>query len=81
MARGTGRTAQGAGRAGLKEPGGVELESELYVGRGGYLHTGIGLIAGVGTGQSIGFVAHSVREESGGDYFPSIGAEFIHNIG
>lgn len=72
---------EGVGRAGFKEPAGVEVEAEFYVGERGYLHGGVGVIAPLSERQKIGFVSHFVREESGGEIFPSLGAEFIQDLG
>ena len=72
---------EGTGRAGLKEHHGVEVEAEFYAGRRGYLHGGLGIIAPLNERQNIGIVAHFVREETGGELFPSLGAEFIQDLG
>ena len=68
---------EAVGRAGFKKPLGVEIETEFYAGRRGYLHGGFGVIAPLGEKQKIGIVGHFVREETGGEIFPSLGAEFI----
>ena len=59
----------------------VEVETEFYAGRRGYLHGGLGVIAPLNEKQKIGVVGHFVREEKGGEIFPSLGAEFIHDFG
>ena len=80
-----GRTAsahEGTGRAGFKEPTPeVEAESELYVGRQGYVHGGLGVLIPLSDKQKIGIVGHFVREETGGAIFPSLGAEFVQDLG
>ncbi|MDH4444602.1 MAG: hypothetical protein QE267_05680 [Akkermansiaceae bacterium] len=72
---------EGAGRAGLKNPLGVEIETEFYAGKRGYLHGGLGVIAPINEKQEIGIVGHFVREETDGEIFPSLGAEFIQDFG
>jgi hypothetical protein len=72
---------EAVGRAGFKEPPGIEIESEFYAGKGGYLHGGLGVIAPLNQEQTIGIVGHFVREETGGEFFPSLGAEFIQDLG
>ena len=72
---------EAVGRAGFKEPLGVEIETEFYAGKRGYLHGGLGAIAPLDDKQKIGIVGHFVREESGGDIFPSLGAEYIRDLG
>lgn len=72
---------EAVGRAGFKEPLGVEIETEFYAGKRGYLHGGLGVIAPLNEKQKIGIVGHFVREETGGEIFPSLGAEFIQDLG
>ncbi len=72
---------EGTGRAGFKEPLGIEVEAEFYAGKRGYLHGGLGIIAPLNERQKIGIVGHFVREETGGELFPSLGAEFIQDLG
>ena len=72
---------EGTGRAGFKTPLEVEIESEIYTGRGGYLHGGLGAIIPLSEKQKIGIVGHFVREETGGAIFPSLGAEFVQDLG
>ncbi len=72
---------EAVGRAGFKEPLGVEIETEFYAGKRGYLHGGLGVIAPLSAKQKLGIVGHFVREETGGEIFPSLGAEFIHDFG
>lgn len=72
---------EGTGRADFKELAGIEVESEFYAGKRGYLHGGFGVIAPLDEMRKIGFVGHFVREESGGEIFPSLGAELIQNLG
>ena len=76
-----GSAHEGVGRAGFKEPGGAEVETEFYVGQRGYLHGGLGAIVPLNATQKIGVVSHFVREETGGEIFPSLGAEFIQDLG
>ncbi len=71
---------EGTGRAGLKKPHGIELETEFYSGKRGYLHGGIGMIIPLNERQKVGIVGHFVREETGGEFFPSLGAEFIQEF-
>ncbi len=71
---------EGTGRAGFKEPVGVEIESEFYAGRRGYLHGGLGFVSPLSERQKIGLVGHFVREETGGELFPSLGAEFVQEF-
>ncbi len=72
---------EGTGRAGFREHLGVEVESEFYAGRHGYLHGGLGAIVPLSETQKFGIVGHFVREESGGAIFPSLGAEFVQDLG
>ncbi len=72
---------EGVGRAGLKEPPAVEIETEFYAGERGYIHGGLGVVAPLNSKQKIGIVGHFVREETGGEVFPSLGAEFIQDLG
>ncbi len=72
---------EGTGRAGLKETPGFEAETEFYAGKRGYLHGGLGVIIPLNEEQKIGFVSHFVREVSKGEIFPSIGAEFVQDLG
>lgn len=73
---------EGTGRAGFKEPTPeVEAESELYVGRRGYLHGGLGVLIPLSDKQKLGIVGHFVREETGGAIFPSLGVEFVQDLG
>jgi hypothetical protein len=71
---------EGVGRAGLRRPLEVEIESEFYFGRRGYLHGGLGVVAPISENQKIGVVGHFVREEFGSDIFPSLGAEYIRRF-
>ena len=72
---------EGTGRAGFREPHDVEVESEFYTGRRGYLHGGLGAIIPLSEKQKIGIVGHFVREETGGAIFPSLGADFVQDFG
>ena len=72
---------EGTGRAGLKDSTGMEVEGEFYAGKRGYLHGGLGVINTLDTDQKIGVVGHFVREDSKGEIFPSLGAEYIRNLG
>lgn len=71
---------EGAGRSGFKEPADVEIEGEFYAGKRGYLHGGLGVIMPLGEGQELGFVSHFVREDSDGEIFTSLGAEYIREL-
>ena len=72
---------EGTGRAGFKDPVGVEVEGEFYAGKRGYLHGGLGVISTLDANQKIGVVGHFVREDSDGEIFPSLGAEYIRDLG
>ncbi len=72
---------EGTGRAGLKESTGVEVEGEFYAGKRGYLHGGLGVINTLDADQKIGVVGHFVREDSDGEIFPSLGAEYVRDVG
>lgn len=72
---------EAVGRAGFKETPGIETEVEFYSGKGGYLHGGLGMTAPLNEKQKIGIIGHVVREETGGEIFPSLGAELIHDLG
>lgn len=71
---------EGAGRAGLKELESLEIETEFYAGKGGYLHGGLGAVGKLNERQGVGIVGHFVREDSKGEIFPSLGAEFIQQL-
>ena len=81
LAVASGSAHEAVGRAGFKDPLGIEIETEFYAGKRGYLHGGLGVIAPLNEKQKIGIVGHFVREETGGEIFPSLGAEFIHDFG
>ena len=72
---------EGTGRAGFKDPSGVEVEGEFYAGKRGYLHGGLGVISTLDANQKVGVVGHFVREDSDGKIFPSLGAEYIRDLG
>ncbi len=72
---------EGTGRAGFKDPAGVVVEGEFYAGKRGYLHGGLGVINTLDADQKIGGVGHFVREDSDGRIFPSLGAEYIRDLG
>lgn len=72
---------EGTGRAGLKDTTGVEVEGEFYVGKRGYLHGGLGVITALDAEQKVGVVGHFVREDTEGEIFPSLGAEYIRDLG
>lgn len=72
---------EAVGRAGFKEPLTAEIETEFYDGEGGYLHGGLGVIMPLNDQQKVGVVGHFVREDSDGEIFPSLGAEFIQDLG
>ena len=72
---------EGTGRAGFRDDLEIEIESEFYTGRRGYLHGGLGAIIPLNEKQKIGIVGHFVREETGGAIFPSLGAEFVQDLG
>jgi len=72
---------EGTGRAGFKDPVGMEIEGEFYAGKRGYLHGGVGVISTLDANQRIGVVGHFVRENSDGSIFPSVGAEYIRDLG
>lgn len=72
---------EGTGRAGLKDTTGVEVEGEFYAGKRGYLHGGLGVITALDAEQKVGVVGHFVREDTEGEIFPSLGAEYIRDLG
>lgn len=72
---------EGVGRSGLRDPLGVEVEAEYYAGQRGYQHGGLGIILPLNERQKLGVVGHFVREETGGEIFPSLGAEFVQELG
>lgn len=71
---------EGTGRAGQKERGETEVESEFYAGERGYLHGGLGVTGAINSHQAFGVVGHFVREDSKGEIFPSLGGEFIQHL-
>lgn len=72
------RAHEAPGRAGDRTSDLFQVETELYAGRRGYLHGGLGLVLPIGPSELFGLTTHFVREESGADVFPSIGAEYSH---
>jgi hypothetical protein len=56
------------------------LEAEAFVGERGYLHLGLDVSIPLNQRQTLGIVAHTVREETGGEHFPSLGAQFLHEF-
>jgi hypothetical protein len=76
---------EGNGAAGSDESPGVEVESEFYAGKGGYLHGGLSVAAPINDRQKLEFNGHAVREHTGDDVFPSLGAsfeqEFVNGLG
>ncbi len=81
LAANVGFAEEAVGRAGFKKPIGIEIETEFYAGKRGYLHGGLGVITPLSEKQKLGIVGHFVREETGGEIFPSMGAEFIQELG
>ena len=71
---------EGIGRAGFSDPLRVEVQSDFYVGRRGYLHGGLGAVIPLNEKQKIGFIGHFVREETGGAIYPSLAAEFVQDL-
>lgn len=68
-------------RAGHKEgERTVDIDTDFFSGRGGYLHTGIGVLVNLENQQRIGLTCHTVREETGKKVFPSLGAEFTRKF-
>src|SRR6187401_2313547 len=67
------RAHEGIARAGLREPPETEIESEFYAGRGGYWHSGLGMVTPLGERLRLGIAGHAVREETGAAIFPSLG--------
>jgi hypothetical protein len=71
---------EGTGTADSVAQAGVEIESEFYAGKGGYLHGGLSVLAPFDQNETIGVNAHVVREHVGEDVFPSMGADFEHDF-
>jgi hypothetical protein len=67
---------EGNGTAVSNVPPGVELESEFYAGKGGYLHGGLVIAAPINDSQKLEINGHAVREHTGDDVFPSLGVNF-----
>jgi len=64
------------GRAGHKEGEQAHaMETDIFVGPDGYLHGGLGILQPLGEDHKAGLTFHIVREETGGNWFPSLGAE------
>lgn len=68
------------GHAGGKEPENVELESELYIGRHGYWHGGLGAVVALGKEMFLGLGAHAQREELGATEVSYFNAELIREF-
>jgi hypothetical protein len=77
--------AEGNEAAGSTEAPGVEMESEFYAGKGGYLHGGLVIAAPINDRQKLEINGHAVREHTGDDVFPSLGVnfeqEFVNGLG
>jgi hypothetical protein len=57
------------------------IGSELYVGKRGYWHAGLGVSLPLGRNLSLEIATHLVREETGATEVPSFEAEFIREFG
>ena len=72
---------EAAGRAGHKE--GEEshaVEADFFAGPDGYLHGGLGLLQPLDEDHHAGLTLHLVREETGGNWFPSLGGELAKHF-
>lgn len=58
----------------------VKAEAEIYSGKRGYMHLGIGVTGRLNKHQVFGINGHIVREETGADEVPSLGAFFRHSF-
>jgi hypothetical protein len=58
----------------------VEAEAEIYSGRRGYMHLGVGVTGRLSEHQVFGINGHVVREEAGADEVPSLGAFVRHTF-
>jgi hypothetical protein len=65
------------GHAGGKEPENAEIETELYIGRHGYWHGGLGAVVALGDDLKLGLGAHAQREELGATEVSYYNAELI----
>ncbi|RBP45059.1 hypothetical protein DES53_10354 [Roseimicrobium gellanilyticum] len=72
--------AEAPGHAGGKEPENAELESELYIGRHGYWHGGLGAVVALGEELHLGLGAHAQREELGATEVSYFNAELIYEF-
>jgi hypothetical protein len=68
------------GHAGGKEPENVEVESELYIGRHGYWHGGLGAVVALDEDWVLGLGAHAQREELGATEVSYYNAELIREF-
>jgi hypothetical protein len=73
--------AEARSHAGGKEPDPVELETELYIGHGGYWHGGVGVIAALAEDLKMGLGGHAQREEFGASEVDYYNAEIIKDFG
>lgn len=69
------------GHAGGKEPEKGEVETELYIGRHGYWHGGLGAVFALSDEWVLGIGAHAQREELGATEVSYYNAEFIRDLG
>jgi hypothetical protein len=69
------------GHAGGKEPEAGEIETELYIGRHGYWHGGLGAVFALSDEWVLGIGAHAQREELGATEVSYYNAEFIRDLG
>jgi len=75
------RAHEAPARAGHKEgERTVDIETDFFAGRHGYLHTGVGVLVNLKDQQRVGLTYHTVREQSGESFFPSLGAEYTRKF-
>jgi hypothetical protein len=75
------QAVEARGHAGGKEPEPLEIESEMYIGRHGYWHGGLGAVIALAEDLKLGLGAHAQREELGATEVPYYNAEFIRDFG
>jgi len=71
---------ESTGRSGHKDTETTSLEGDFFIADKGYLHFGLGVLTLLGESYKGALTYHMVREESGGSWFPSLGAELGHTF-
>jgi len=71
---------EGRGHAGGKAPEKSSIETEFYLGKHGYYHGGVGLVAPLGGDFTLGISGHVVMEHTGATEVPSLEVELVREL-